>query len=174
MNIICRHCLKTNRIRKELLGKWTRCQFCNAEMEDNPQPASKARRTQTGAADVPTPEPVAMAAAGTQASGGGFGVLVLIALAVGVFFYFRDSNEQQRIARERRAADDRQMMELLVGGASAAADALLSRSRPAQAPQDIGPSNPALKVSPPLQYEYSTVYDANGNRVGSTKTLKNP
>ncbi|MEQ2007251.1 MAG: hypothetical protein ABMA26_10685 [Limisphaerales bacterium] len=174
MSIICRHCLKTNRVRKELRGKWTRCQFCHAEMEEPAPPVSKTQRKEpVVVANERKPETVTVVTAGAKSSGGGFGALVVIALVIVAILGIRHWSEQQRIERQKRAADERQMMNLLMGGASALVDGL-SRPSPPQRPQDIGPYNPALR-SPPqpsVERETTTLYDNNNNPVGKAYTTR--
>ena len=172
MNVICRHCLKTNRIRKELRGKWTRCQFCNAEMEEPAPSASKSRRKES--APSITPDPVTQAVAPVTAagkSGGGFGTFVLIVLAVGAYLFYQHWADQRRIERERQLASERQFIDLLGMGVNAAGS-LLSRS--AVAPQNIGPSNPALRspAPPRVERETTTLYDNDNNPVGKAYTTR--
>ena len=173
MNVICRHCLKTNRIRKELRGKWTRCQFCNAEMEEPAPSASKSRRNESAPAMKPDPVPPAVAPLTTAGkSGGGFGKFILIVLAVGTYLFYQHWAEQRRIERERQLASERQFMEFLGSGAKAAVQGLFSS--PSKPPQDIGPSNPALRSPPPpqRQTEITTFYDENNKPVGQATTTR--
>lgn len=173
MNVICRHCLKTNRIRKELRGKWTRCQFCNAEMEEPAPSASKSRRKESAPSITPDPVTSAVAPVTTAGkSGGGFGTFVLIVLAVGGYLFYQHWAEQRRIERERQLASERQFIEFLGFGAKAAVQGLFSS--PSKPPQDIGPSNPALR-SPPqprVERETTTLYDNDNNPVGKAYTTR--
>lgn len=171
MNIICRHCLKTNRIRKELRGKWTRCQFCNAEMEEPAPAASKSRRKESAPSITPDSVTQAVAPVTSGASAGGGLKFVLVLLAIGAVLYFRHWSQEQRLAREREIASQRQFIDLLGMGVNAAGSLL---SRPAVAPQNIGPSNPALRSPPPpqRQTEITTFYDNNNKPVGQATTTR--
>lgn len=171
MNVICRHCLKTNRIRKELRGKWTRCQFCHAEMEEPAPSAGKSRRKESAPAITPDPVTQAVAPVTSGSSTGGGFKFVLVLIAIGAVLYFRHWTAEQRLARERELASQRQFIDLLGMGVNAAGSLL---SRPAVAPQNIGPSNPALRspAPPRVERETTTLYDNDNNPVGKAYTTR--
>lgn len=174
MNVICRSCLRTNRVRKGERHQLDQCQFCGADMTEAP-PAAKAKPSRKDAAPDIVPDPVTSAVAPVTnpgGGGGGFGKIVLIALAIVCILYYQHWSEQRRIERERQLASDRQFMEFLGFGAKAAVQGLFSS--PSVPPQHIGPNNPALRSPAPPQRQTTVIYDNQGNRLGEAITTTRP
>jgi len=175
MNVICRSCLRTNRVRKGERHRLDQCQFCGADMTEAPPAATAKPGRKERAPVVEAPDPVTPAVAPvttTGKSGGGLGTFVLIVLAVGAYLFYQHWAEQRRIERERQLASEQQFMEFLGFGAKAAVQGLFSS--PSKPPQNIGPSNPALR-SPPqprIERETTTLYDNDNNPVGKAYTTR--